>query len=211
VNSIPDISAIVPFMFSVVVASVFFILGIRVKRPKIIGGGGGSGQIQVPGKDVMASSLQFYNQPSLWGMRIPRETAKIESARIYDPSLKEYVGPVLRWRKDGTDQLEQQTSIEAGKSAHLYVFAKERFSDEYFIYASTALNADLASPLPKYTEAKKDFSVVLFDEIGRKYQFDITVRNTDQSVSVVFKLTWRARWEMIREAFRLLWRAFSFR
>jgi hypothetical protein len=198
-------------MFSVVVASVFFILGIRTQRPKLIGGGSGSGTVHVPGKDVMASSLQFNNQPSFLGMKLPREPAKIQSARIYDPSLKEYVGPVLRWRKDGTDQLEQQTSIEAGKSAHLYVFAKERFSDEYFIYASTALNADLASPLPKYTEAKKDFSVVLFDEIGRKYQFDITVRNTDQSVSVVFKLTWRARWEMIREAFRLLWRAFSFR
>jgi len=211
VNLIPDISAVIAFVPAVVLALVSFILGIRVRMPRIIGAGGGSGQIQVPGKDVMASSLQFYNQPNFWGMRIPREPAKIQSARIYDPSLKEYVGPVLRWRRDGTSQLEQRTSIEAGKSAHLYVFAKERFSDEYFIYDSTALDADLAGPLPKYTEAKKDFSVVLFDEIGRKYRFAITVRNTDQSVGVGFKLTWHARWEMIREAFRLLWRAFSSR
>jgi hypothetical protein len=169
-NSTLDIWTIVAIFLGVVVALVFFILGLRAQRPKLISAGGGSGQIQVPGKDVMASSIQVNNQPSFWGMRIPRETAKIDHARIYDPSLKEYVGPVLKWREGGSNQLEQRISIEAGKSAHLYVFAKERFSDEYFIYQSTALNADLVEPFNRYREAKKDFSVHVFDEIGRIYR-----------------------------------------
>jgi hypothetical protein len=205
----PNALGILGIVLSVVLALVFFILGIRVRRPKLVGAGAGSGQIQVPGKDVMASSIQIDNRPSFWGMRIRRETAKIQSARINDPSLREYVGPTLRRRQGGSNELEQQISIEAGKSAHLYLFAKERHSDAYFIYHSTALNADLIPPLIKYTEANRDFSVVLFDEIGRTYRFNITVRNRDQSVGIQLKLTWHARWEMIREAFRLLRGAFS--
>ena len=53
--------------------------------------------------------------------------------------------------------------------------------------------------------------MVLFDEIGREYRFDITVRNGDQLVNVIFKLTWHARREMIAKAFRSLRGAFSFR
>jgi hypothetical protein len=193
-----------------VLSIVFFIIGLKVHRPKLMGGGGGSGTIPTPDKDIMASSLQFVNHPSFWGMKIPRETAKIDHARIYDPSLKEYVGPVLMWAKEGTTQLEQRTSIEAGKSARLYVFAKERHSPEYFIFSSTALDAEIDIPSKRYLEERKDFSIVLVDEIRREYRFNITVRNADQSVGVGFKLTWHMRRELIADAFRTLRDALSF-
>ena len=167
--------------------------------------------IPVPEKWVTASSIQVDNQPSFWGMRIPRETARIVSARIYDPSLQRCVGPALRWSRDGSNPLEQEISLEAGQSAHLFVFAKERKTSEYFIFPFTALNEDLVGPLYKYRDAKKDFSVVLCDEIGREYRFDIVVRNSDHFVEIEFKLTWRARLAMILGAFRLLGRALWFK
>ena len=202
---------IIGILLGVVVAIVFFILGLRAHRPKLIAGGGGAATIQVPGKDIMASSVQFYNHPSYWGMKIPRETAKIDHARLYDPVLKEYVGPVLMWNEPGTSELKQRTSIEAGKSATLYLFAKERYNKEYLILQGTALNAELIVPATQYSEEKRDFSVVLLDEIGREYRFDITVRNGDQHVSAGFKLTWHARRQMIADAFRSLRGAFSLR
>ncbi len=162
----------------------------------------------MPGKDIKASNITVQNRPTFWGIKIPRETAKIASARLYDPALREFVGPVLKWRIDGSNDLSHTISIDPGKTANLYVFAKERHAEEFFVYHSNSLDAELQDPIIKYRDPKKDFSIVLYDEIGRKYRFDVIVRNSDQSVGINFKLTLHARFQMIKEAFALLIRAF---
>lgn len=206
-NLTPEHLNLIAIAVTPLVALVFFLLGLTAKRPKLIGGGSGSGTVRVPGKDVMASHIDIRNQPTVLGIKIPRETAKIASARIYDPTLKEYVGPVLKWHINGSTELSQTICINPGKSAKLYLFAKERHADEYFVYNSNALDAELQEPLIKYKDPKKDFTVVLVDEIGRKYRFSVFARHSDQSVGIGFKVTWHARLAMIREAFGLLWRA----
>jgi hypothetical protein len=206
-----DALALLGILFTIVVAVIFFIWGLTVKKPKLVSTGAGSGGISVPNKDIMASNIVVYNKPSLFGIKIDREPARITSARIYDPALQEFVGPSLMWGKNGSQELEREHTIESGRQGNLYLFAKERHSEEYFVFSAVSLNTEISRPTTKYKDNKKDFSVVLRDTIGRKYRFDIAVRNGDQSVSVSFKITWHARLNMLREGFGLLIAAFRFK
>jgi len=200
---------LIEIIVTLVVALISFYLGISRKKPKLIGTGSGSGSIRIPGKDVMASSITIRNDPTFWGMRISRDLAKIDSARLYDYELKEYVGPSLNWKVDGSNDLAGQVTIESGKQASLYVFAKERHNQDFFVFSLPSLDAELPKYLTTYDNLKRDFSIHLFDRIGRKYKFNITVRNSDISVSIGFKLTFHSRFQMISQAYRLLLRAFS--
>lgn len=172
-------------------------------RPRIIGSSTGS--ISVPNRDVMASSIHIHNDPFFFGFRVRREPATITSARIYDLELKEYVGPVLMWAKDGSHELEREVIINSGKQRRLYLFAKDRYSEEYFILSVDKLNTDLPRLPDKYKDKKKEFRLVLFDEEGRTYKFNLTVRNRDQSVDAGPKFTkLGARSYHLREAVRHL-------
>lgn len=201
--------AVLGIAASPVVALISFFVGLTVRRPKLVSSGGGSGTIQVPDKDIMASSVTIRNEPTFLGIKVPREAADIDHARLYDPELKEYVGPVLRWQQEGTRELARQTTIAAGGTASLYVFGKERYSEKFFIFNLAATNASLPQQLFTYSAKRKDYSLILFDSIQRTYKFNIRVRNTPQSVAINFKITWRSRWEMIKDAARSLRRAFS--
>lgn len=207
----PNTLAILGLILTVLVAVFFFWLGLSQRKPKLIGSGGGSGTIQIPGRDVMATSISIRNEPTFLGMRTPRDTAQIESSRLYDPELKEYVGPVLVWREEGTDTCVSRVAIESGKQANLYVFGKDRWSPDFFIFSGTALNAPLPERPTVLPRDKRDYEIHLVDTIGRQYKFRITVRNGDQSVSASFKLTMHQRLEMISRGFRMIRSAFRIR
>ena len=211
-NLSTDAWAIIGILFTIIVALIFFVFGLRVGKPKLLAQGSGSGTVRIPDRDVMATSLSISNMPTFWGIRVNRGTAQIESARLYDPTLKEYVGPVLLWAAEGTQgqELVQKCTIEAGKQGRLYVFAKDRHADEYFIPSGTSLTSELNRSTVVFKEQIKDFSVHLFDVIGHKYKFDIIVRNSDQSVWVGYKMTMHTRLRLIKDAFSSLRRAFSF-
>jgi hypothetical protein len=209
VNISSDQLNLIAFALGPVIALVFFLLGLTAKKPRLIAAGSGGGTISVPGKDVMASNVSIRNDPTYLGFRIPREAANITEARLYNPALREFVGPVLRWRVEGKTELSQTASIQAGALGNLYLFAKERYAEDYFIYSANSLNSDPHRPLVRYNDPKKDFAVVLFDDIGRKYRFNLIIRNADQSINITFKITFGGRVRMVREAFALFIRAFS--
>lgn len=210
-NFSADAWAIIGILFGIIIALIFFILGLRVGKPKLIAQGSGSGGVRIPDRDVMATSLHVSNMPTFWGMKVNRGAAQINSARLYDPALKEYVGPVLLWKQDGSQELSTQCTIEAGKQGLLYVFAKDRHAKEYFIPSGKSLNSELHRPAVTWSDQKKDFSVHLFDVIGHVYKFDIVVRNSDQSVGVGYKMTMHTRLQLIKNAFGDLRRALSIR
>lgn len=178
-----------------------FWLGYSSKRPKLEANGSGSGGIQVPGKDVMATSVTVHNRPSFFGLPVNREAATIVEARIYDPELKEYVGPNLMWRSHDGTGFVRECSIGSGRHATIYLFAKERFAEDFFIVAPDKPNDDLPKQLTKYKEKKKEFTLMLVDVNRRKYNFEFTVRNGEQHVSAGFRVNrLRTRWNLLRRA-----------
>ena len=207
----PNTVAILGLILTPLVAVLFFWLGLSQRKPKLIGSGGGSGNIQIPGRDVMATSVSIRNEPTFFGMRAPRDTAQIESARLYDPDLKEYIGPVLVWREEGTNTCVSRVAIESGKQANLYVFGKDRWSQDFFVFSGTALNDPLPERLTVLPRDKRDYEIHLVDTIGRRYKFRITARNGDQSVSASFKLTMHQRLQMISRGLRMIRSAFRVR
>jgi hypothetical protein len=176
--------AILGLILTPLVAVFFFWLGLSQRKPKLIGSGGGSGTIQVPGRDVMATSVSIRNEPTFFGMRAPRDTAQIESARLYDPDLKEYLGPVLVWKEEGTNNCVSRVAIESGKQVNLYLFGKDRRSQDFFVFSGTALNVPLPERPTVLPRDKRDYEIHLVDTISRRYIFRITVRNADQPVQV---------------------------
>ncbi len=210
-NLSSDAWAIIGVLFTIIVALIFFILGLRVEKPKLVAQGSGSGTVRIPNRDVMATSLNVSNLPTFWGMKVNRGTAEINSARLYDPSLREYVGPVLLWQENGSQELNAKCTIEPGTQGRLYVFAKDRHEKEYFIPSGKSLDAELNRPTNTWADQRKDFSVHLFDSIGRVYKFDIIARNSDQSVSVGYKMTMHTRVQLVKSAFGDLRRAFTIR
>lgn len=204
-----DTWAIIGILFTIFIALIFFVIGLRVGKPKLMAQGSSSGMTGIPNKDVMVTSLSISNLPTFWGMRMNRGPAQLESARLYDPSLKEYVGPILLWVVEGTQELSQKCTIQAGKQGQLCVFAKERYTKDYFIPTGKSLTCELNRPTVTFDELKKDFSVHLRDVIGHEYKFDIIVRNNDQSIGVGYKMTMHTRLRHIKNAFISLRRAFS--
>lgn len=192
---------VVDVVVKAALAIVGFWLGYSSKRPKLEVQGSASGGAPVPNKDVMATSTTVYNRPSFFGLPVNREAAMIVEARIYDPELKEYVGPCLLWRGHDGQELIRECSIGSGRQATIYLFAKERYSEEFFVFAPNKLNDELPKQLTKYKDKKKDFSLMLVDVNRRKYTFDFTVRNSEQSVSVGFRVSkLRTRWNLLRRA-----------
>jgi hypothetical protein len=209
-SSTCDLLGLLGILLTPLVAVIFFLLGLRVQRPKLIGAGTGSGTMPVPARNVHAAHVAFRNHPTFLGIKVRKEDATIVLARLYDPDLKMHVGGVLRWPQSGSPNLVQGTTIRAGKSETLYVFGKELGTDSYFIFSSNSLDSPLPTNLVRYKEAKKDFSIELSDELERKYRFDISVNHAEQ-VSIRFKLTLIARIEYLQEAFEMLRRALSLR
>jgi hypothetical protein len=66
-----DDLGILGLVLTPVVAFFFFWLGLSQRKPKLLGSGSGSGTIQIPGRDVMASSVSFRNEPTFLGIRGP--------------------------------------------------------------------------------------------------------------------------------------------
>lgn len=188
----------------VVVKAVFLVLGFWLgyssKRPTLDVQGVGSSGVQVPNKDVMTTYASIYNRSSFFGLPVNREAATIVAAFIYDPELEETVSSLL-WLSDDGQKLIRECTIGSGRGAKIYLFAKERNSDEFFVFAPNNLNDELPKQLTKYKDKKKDFSLILVDVNRRRYTFELTVRNSPQNVSVRFpshKL--RARLDLLRRA-----------
>ncbi|SRR6266581_2046497 len=159
-----------------------FWLGYSAKRPKLQLAGSGSGGIRIPNKDVMATSVQVRNNPSFFGLPVNRDKATITEARLLDPDLREYVGPCLMWATPGSEALSREIAIESGRDARLYVVAKERYDDNYFVFSANKLTDELPRQLTKYKDKKKAFVLSLRDVNGQEYRYDIVLRNTEQSV-----------------------------
>jgi hypothetical protein len=180
-----------------------FWLGYLSRRPnlKIIG----SSESHIANK-VMTTSAVVKNKPLFLG-RVPmdREAATIVKACIYDPDLKQFVEPALRWHQKGVQELTHECTVGSGREATLYLFAKEPYSLEFFIFAPNRLADELPeqrrrSALPKYNDAEKQFFLVLLDVNDRKYRYKFTARNSQQGVSVVFRTSkLRARWDLLRK------------
>ncbi len=196
--------ALAGLALATVIAAVFFALGITGARPKLRSDGGGGGSVGLPGRDIVQSYITIRNTSTIWGLKARRETARIVSARLFDPSDREYVGPPLRWH-DPSGVLKTETAIESGKGANLIVFGKERHAQEYFIYDAPAYNAPLAPHLTVFTELRKDFVLVLTDDLDREHRIEVTVRSEVQSVSVSAKLIWEMRLPMIKRGARMIW------
>jgi len=201
---------IIGAVLGIVIAYVFLMLGLSANKPNLIAIGGGSGSIPVPGRDIMLSHIRIENRPTFFGMRFNRDPAEIDSARLYDPKTNKLVGKQLLFKQEGPIELGPKCTIRAGANVALYVFAKERSQNEYFQYSASNLHSDIEEPPCRYTDEKRDFSVDLFDSIGRRYRFAFTVGIGNQSVKITFKMTWRNRWERIREGFKLIASAFKF-
>lgn len=71
-----------------------------------------------------------------------RSSIRLAEARLYDSNLKELVGHNLLWEGDDPGTLARETIIESGMQKRLYVFAKDRYADEFFVYYSDHLAAD---------------------------------------------------------------------
>lgn len=163
------IGTIIGVVYTVIVAFIFFMLGLRASRPNLIRGGSSTESVRIPNKDVMVTSVTIQNNPSLLGMKIDREPARIVSAQIYHPSLTRIFGPNLVWQKEMSREPSApgaECIIEEWKSRSLYLFEKERFSEEYFMYAPTDNSADLLDRLIKFKDEERKFSLVLRDHIG---------------------------------------------
>ena len=150
----------------------------------------------------MATSVSIYNRPSFFGIAVNRDAATIVSARIYDPGLKEFVGPSLTWRNKDSLELLRECSINSGRQAEVFLFAKERHAEAFFVFAPSRANEAIATPLnPKYSENRLSLSLVLFDVNNRKHTFELVVRNHPQGVHVMSRYSnLRARWEFLRRA-----------
>jgi len=159
----------------------------------------------------MATSISFENVPKFMGLTVNRGAAQIEYTRLYDPALKEYVGPILMWSVGHAQDLSAKCTIEAGKQGILYPFAKDRYSKEYFVPNGKSLNSDLDRAPITWSDYNKKFTICLIDVLGNEHKYDVNVRNSDQSVGIGFKFTFRNRVELLIEGFRAIFKAFSIR
>jgi hypothetical protein len=149
----------------------------------------------------MLTTATFVNNPSFirpW-IRVNREPAKITGARLYDPELKEFVGQGLLWGGEGSRDLIREKTIESGKQGALYLFAKDRYADEFFVYHANNLDSEPSRSPARYMDKKKAFRLVLNDVNGRTFKFHLVVRNGDQSVDALKRESIRSR---IRERLR---------
>jgi hypothetical protein len=204
-----DALTIIGILLSVIGVLISIIVGLKRSLPKLIGTGTSSSSMKIQDKDLMVSSITIRNKPTFLGKKVSRGPAKIRSARLYDPKLKELVGPSLLWRGDKPNEYEIECTIEPGASKQLHVLAKERYAEGFFQYTKSYQNVEWPSPSAIYRERRRAFSVHLYDSIGRQYKFNIIARNSDQSVHLAYKKTMHMRCEMIRDAFRSLRRALT--
>lgn len=176
---------------------VTFFLGIwvghRAHVPNLRLGGSGSYSNPVNSRDLVLTNIQVYNDPGFFRMRVNRESARIVSARLYDPELDEFVDQGLLWRADGSENLANRTTIESGTSQNLYLFAKDRYDNEFFTYHALGLKSEPSRPSSRYSEKKKQFGLFLADANGRHYRFSLVVRNSAQAVNVHSTTRWWTR------------------
>jgi hypothetical protein len=178
--------AIIGIAASPLTAVVGFILGYAAQRPRLQLVATASVTNHVAGRDMMLSSVTIYNNPAFirkW-IRVTRQPVNITEARLYDPNLQELVGHPLLWANHGASDLLHEITIESGKQGQLYVFAKDRYSDEYFAYYANTVDSDPPRSPARYTDKRKRFTLVLRDVDGRQFKFRLVVRNTDQSAEM---------------------------
>jgi len=188
-----DWLAIAGIAVSPLTAIIGFMFGYAAKRPKLRLSGMGTGSKPVGKRDLMLTSVTLYNEPRFFGLPVSREAAEITEARLYDFELRELVGHQLLWNDNATDALSPRTTIPSGRQATLYVFAKDRYADEFFVYHASSLSADPPRSPARYTEKKKPFALWLRDVNGRQFKFPLQARNTDQSVHIHSHISWWLR------------------
>ena len=204
-RQVANTSRIFYFIAGVSVSIFFFVLRYNIQKPKLVFGGGGSGGISTPDEDIVATDIQLYNSPTFLGFRIERSAAKIVSARLYDLKDRVFIGPTLRWRTNaGGFALAGTAEIEAGGQSTLYLFAKIRHANSYFVYAASATNEKYYQPDMFFSDRKKWFRLDLRDSIGRIYRFKLQAVQSGQGVRVLCPMTLANRYGLIVDAFNQL-------
>lgn len=185
-----------------VVAFVFYILGINANNPKLIISGGGGGSTNVNGDMVRNVRLTIYNDPRFFGMKLDRKAAHI--TRVYLKDKKKNLNYPLsnNWIVQNSTDLSKDAIIENGDNRSLYLFLKKDSSDKYCIYRTDAF--EIPANATNFSDEKKEFSLYLEDKPGRKYRFDILVLKSGQNIHVRQAITFHERFRNVREAFSLL-------
>lgn len=179
-----------------------FALGLIARRPRLRIAAAGSHSISVPGRDVMATSVDLYNKPAFLGFSVDREAATIIAANVVDIELNEAVGPILSWAVPGEHNLRKDCIISSGRQGTVFLFGKERYAKEYFVFDAQRLDAPLPNLPIVYGESRKTFLLRLYDVNERVYSYELTVRNLPESVSInVHSGTLRTRLRHLKSAF----------
>lgn len=178
------------------------ILNNIARRPRVeYTGGTGSGRVSVGSRELVLAWIQIRNNPSFFGFPINRETARIDEARVFDPELDELVGAGLVWEDRESLNFVQTCELESGREVKLYLFAKEPFKDEYFVFHAESKTSEPPRSTARYTDKKKEFVIKLRDANGRRYQYPITVRNKDQLLNVIHP---RRRFDKVRAIIEII-------
>jgi hypothetical protein len=186
----------------------------RIRLPKIMinGGGGGSSRIE---KDEFFGyqCVYVFNSPHFLGYPIKREDLEAKSARLYDPTLRRYIGPPLRWRDETGDEVAE-TRIQAGQYRQLNILGI--YNQRVHHYCGQSLhNIELSETLVELNQSRR-LEVHIFDSIGRRYRVPIKVSSVERrdatlkvDVTLRAKTTITDRLREIRRGVQEIWSALT--
>jgi len=205
----PPLDQIPGFLVGIAVSTFFFVMRYKLQRPRLVVAGSTGTRIAVGSQEYFIAKISIYNSPRFLTFNIERSSAKVKSARVYDPIERMFVGHPLCWRsqEDGAS-LSNQATIEVGDSVELVVFAKVLNSNQFFVYSSRSMNEAPFTPNATFDDVRRNFVVELTDHINRRYRFRVQARNYNQTVSAIPSITIPGRALMISDAFGLIRSAF---
>ena len=161
-------------------------------------------------EQIMATYVEIRNHPRWFGVPLDREPAQIRTAILFDSKLKASTMRTLKWEGDTPRQLTDSTVIESAASKRLYVFAKRPYSEEYFIFNPSSLDAPMPDRYKAYSDHRREFAIELRDQKGRRYRFAVEARNSEGDVQAVVEHSWRERLARFRQGMDIAREAFTF-
>lgn len=208
-NDVGVIIGVASLALTVIVGVLGVLLSVTARHPTLRAGGSVGSRGVISGREIQTASIRIRNEGTVWGIRARRDPAVIANARLRDPTNNQFVGPLLWWRKDG-GALDHRCVIEGGREAELIVFAKEAFSQEFFVFDAPDGAGPLAPYLLTFSEHSKDFVVVITDDLGNSTEIPVAAHN-HQQIHVHVKPTWSARIRVFKQGNREAWRALTMR
>jgi len=215
-DSLSEVTKIVSstnYWFGIVTSIGLIFIRHRIKFPRVIYSGGGSGTHKIEGGGTLSSHrLSLTNSPSFLGYPINRETLIVETARIYDPKKKVYEGGLMRW-KDASEGKPFNTEIKVGERNDLYICGL--YEKRVHHYAGETINNIELSETLVELDKSRTLEIHITDNLQRRYkiQFKITAeerRNHLQKVniSIGVKRTSADRLRQFKNGFSDMIRAF---